>query len=120
MQLEGCSSRQVQIRPRKMSRKLEKRLAQVEQRLANVAKRDQLVDCNCKQMTFFRTAEHFEAEKNLPCPGHGFRDLGRVNITIVVPLNGAPRDDTTRLEQLIATYEAARARHQADLELEER
>jgi hypothetical protein len=102
-----------------MSRNLNKRLAQVERRMADIARREQLADCNCKGITFFRTAERFEEEKNLPCPGHGFRDLGRIGITVIAPTNGAPPEDNTKLLQLVATYKAARARHQADLELEE-
>lgn len=100
-----------------MSRNFAKRLAQVEQRLAEVARREKLANCNCKEIMFFRTAERFEEEKNLPCPGHGFRDLGRIGITVVFPSAGELPEDNSKLRQLIAAYETARALHRADLEL---
>lgn len=56
---------------------------------------------------------------NRPCPSDGFRDLGRIGITTIAYTNGAAPEDNSRLRQLIATYEAKRARHRADLELEE-
>lgn len=45
-----------------MSRNLERRLAQVERKLSELAKREKLAVCNCQKMTPLRTPEVFEAE----------------------------------------------------------
>jgi hypothetical protein len=57
---------------------LRKRLAKVKQQMAEKARREKLVNCNCKLVTVVlpNGAEKFEAEMNLQCPGHGFRTLG--------------------------------------------
>jgi hypothetical protein len=103
-----------------MSRNLEKRLAEVERRLRDVARRDQLANCNCQQLTSAFSSDNFEEEMNRPCPAHGFRDLGTIMHTVVVPTNSLVREiepeEDTKLQALIATYEARRARHQTDSE----
>ena len=102
-----------------MPRNLKKRLAHVERTLREVANREQSGDCNCLKVTFFRVAEQFAEESNRPCPRHGFRDLGCVGLTIVRPTNGQAPEDNSTLRKLIADYETARARHQANIELED-
>lgn len=97
-----------------MPRNLEKRLAEVERRLRDVARREQQADCNCKQFTGAFNPEKFEEEMNRPCPAHGFRDLGQIFHTVIVRTNGIvgekEREEDERLVNLIATYEARRAR----------
>ena len=55
---------------------------------------------------------------NRPCPAHGFRNLGQIFHTVIVPLNDAGRENDAKAEKLIKTYEARRARHQAERETE--
>jgi hypothetical protein len=100
---------------------LRTRLAKVERRLGDVARQEQLTNCNCKFIgatIACNPPEHFEAEMNRPCPAHGFRDLGTIICYRVVHAGGR-WEDTTRLKQLVATYEARRARYQADIESED-
>jgi hypothetical protein len=95
---------------------LSRRLAKVEQQAADQARRAELANCACTDLTIANPdlPEEFEAEMNLPCPAHGFRRLGRImRIRFLNP------DDRTavpspRLDELIATYEARLA--QADRE----
>ena len=84
---------------------LRKRLAKVERKMADIVRREELANCNCKQSSDFTVlsddgAEEFEAEMNLPCPAHGFRRLGRI-MHVAVEDESCPRSD-----ELIATYEA--------------
>lgn len=100
---------------------LRTRLAKVERRLGNVAKKEQLANCNCKFIgatIACNPPEHFEAEMNRPCPAHGFRDLGII-ISYGIVDSGGRLEDNTRLKQLVATYRARRARYQADIESED-
>jgi hypothetical protein len=90
-------------------------LAKVEQQMADQARRAELANCTCNDMTIANTVlpEQFEAEMNLPCPAHGFRRLGRImRIVFVDP--GGKKVPSPRLDELIATYEARLA--QADRE----
>lgn len=102
---------------------LRTRLVKLERRLGDVARREQLAKCNCnfKGVYSFRKPEEFEAEMNLLCPAHGFRDLGQFVVFKVHDEHGASADSVgdTRRAQPVATYKARRARHQDDLELKE-
>jgi hypothetical protein len=96
-----------------------KRLAKVEQRMADQARRAELANCNCAQFVTLAIAgqpEEFEAEMNFPCPAHGFRRLGRImRICFVDPTNPAgTKMPSQRLDELIAIYDARLA--QADRE----
>jgi hypothetical protein len=96
---------------------LEKRLANLEQRVADLARRVASANCNCEPygtLAISSEPEKFEAEMNLPCPAHGFRRLGMILKIRFVDGDGR-RDPTSRLEELLATYEARLA--QADREL---
>ena len=99
---------------------LRKRLAKVEQRMADQARRAELTNCTCKHSSAVTLAntvqpEEFEAEMNLPCPAHGFRRLGRImRIVFVNSTNPRTEVPSPRLDELIATYEARLA--QADRE----
>lgn len=98
---------------------LRKRVAKLEQHVADRARREKLANCNCEYSTIVvaERAEEFEAEMNLPCPAHGFRQLGRI-VHIVLVSAGERPAYSSRIDQLIATYEARRT-HQARLELED-
>jgi hypothetical protein len=95
-----------------------KRLAKVEQRMADQARRAELANCTCIHSPNVTVAitgqpEKFETEMNLPCPSHGFRRLGRImRIRFMNPDGTA--EPVPRLDELIATYEARLA--QADHE----
>ena len=89
-----------------------KRLAKVEQRIADQARRAELANCTCVHRTLAITGqpEKFEAEMNLPCPSHSFRRLGRIMEIRVVYRDGTEQHGTEqpdpRLDELIATYKA--------------
>jgi hypothetical protein len=66
-----------------MSRKLSSisnRLAKLEQKWADRARGEDLVNCICRKVTVFYShkPEEFEAEKNKPCPAHGVRQMGQL------------------------------------------
>jgi hypothetical protein len=81
----------------------------------------ELANCTCRDLTVAIHPEEFEAEMNLSCPSHGFRRLGRIVHVVFVDSDGKPQP--SRLDELIATYEArleqtdtrARTRHLATL-----
>jgi hypothetical protein len=96
---------------------LEKRLANLEQWMADLARRVTSINCNCEPyvtIAFSTQPEQFEAEMNLPCPAHGLRRLGMILPICFVDGHGR-RDSTSRLDELLAIYEARLA--QADREL---
>jgi hypothetical protein len=88
--------------------RLRKRVRKIERALANSAWRQRLAHCNCRAMTVADDPAKFEEEMNLPCPAHGFLQLGR--IIHVVKIGSS--ENSGRLDELIATYEtrARRAR----------
>lgn len=61
-----------------MSTKLSRRLAKIERWKAEKAWGKKLAHCNCRVATVANPChfEEFEAEVNLACPAHGFRNLG--------------------------------------------
>jgi hypothetical protein len=97
---------------------LSRRLAKVEQRMTDQARRAELANCTCIHSPWVTGAitgqsEKFEAEMSLPCPAHGFRRLGRIMRIRFMDPDGTAEPDP-RLDELIATYEARLA--QADRE----
>ena len=86
---------------------LQKRLAKIEQDLANIVKREDLKSCNCREITIAISGqpEEFEAEMNLTCPVHGLRSLGQITCLVFVNPDGSEGKDS-RLDQLLATYDA--------------
>ena len=101
---------------------LSRRLVQVEQRLADKVSRERLAPCICTARTVALRQNAFEEEMNRPCPSHGFRDLGQIFRVVIVPTKGLPvnedgtQDDSLspKFDEVIATYESRRARHQAE------
>jgi hypothetical protein len=96
---------------------LRKRLDQLEQRMADRARRAELANCTCIHMPDVTLAIHpeeFEAEMNLPCPAHGFRRLGKV-LAIRFRDGDGTTEPSDRWDELIATYQ--RRLDQADREL---
>jgi hypothetical protein len=93
---------------------LRKRLASIERRLAEKARREKLTHCNCQSVTIFMgsSSEKFEAAMNLPCPGHGFRHLGEIIfVKFVGGDSDPPTPDDPRLRELLAQYQERLARH---------
>ncbi len=97
---------------------LRKRLGKVEQQVADRARREEFAHCICGGVTVAIPGqeEEFEAKMNVPCPSHGFRKLGRI-IKVVSVKPDRTEKDSSRLDQLLAIYEA-RQLHQAVPELE--
>jgi hypothetical protein len=98
---------------------LRKRLAAIEQRLAEMERREELANCNCKDRTSACAAmlEEFEAEMKVTCPTHGFRRLGQITRLSFVEPDGTECGNTASLEQLLAEYDARYTRH-SNAELE--
>ena len=84
---------------------LSRRLAKVEQQLADVARREELANCICREMTITFEAEEFEAEMNRTCLVHGFRRLGRILAVRFVNTDGTLTEESAKLHQLVETYE---------------
>lgn len=92
---------------------LSRRLAKVERHLREKAWREKLAHCNCKDVMVADSdhPEKFEAEMNLPCPAHGFRRFAVLIAIHAVGGNGEPGEDTSRFDELIATYHERKAWH---------
>lgn len=93
-----------------MLKSLQRRLAKAEQRGALIARRRKPAGCICDN-TFFvvHGPEQFETEINRPCPAHGFRRLS--DFVVFVP----DEPERTRLEELMAAYEARLAKSEQEL-----
>jgi hypothetical protein len=63
-----------------MAASLSMRVAKIERWKAEKAWRKKLAHCNCRVATVANPCQlqEFEAEINLPCPAHGFRNLGTI------------------------------------------
>ncbi|SRR5579872_3168262 len=66
-----------------MGQNFEKRLRNIEQKLAKMREKD----CNCGALVLLTPggAEEFRAEMNRICPAHGFRDFQVMHIVIDEP-----------------------------------
>lgn len=101
---------------------LHKRLARVEQAVADIAKRKEeaATTCICTGSTWANSCypEEFEAEMNRVCPVHEFRALGRIFVArFSMSFNGwfdetarQAERDPKELERLLEIY---RARHRS-------
>jgi hypothetical protein len=88
-------------------RGLQKRLARVEQTLANIAKREKMANCICRDCTLVlpHEPEKFEAEMNRTCPVHGFRRLGQIMQVVFIGPDGVA-EESAKLDELLEIYEA--------------
>jgi hypothetical protein len=102
---------------------LGRRLAKVEQKLAERARREKLANCICGAaiIAVSTAPEQFEAEMNRTCPAHGFRRLGKIIPVIFGSVDAADEPETdgpdtdevdkdqaknqAKLKQLLETYE---------------
>jgi hypothetical protein len=84
---------------------LDRRLAKVEQRLTDRARRKKLANCICREGTQAAEAEEFEVEMNRTCPVHGFRRLGKITPLVYVNPDKTFTEDSAKLLKLIETYE---------------
>jgi hypothetical protein len=90
---------------------LSRRLAAVEQRLAETAKRKSLDNCNCIIRPLFpvKDEKEFEAQTNVACPVHGFRRLERLVVVTIVRTSRSNREESrleeSRLEQVVDQYQ---------------
>jgi hypothetical protein len=100
---------------------LRRRLAKVEEALAETAEQEKLADCICKDrprgpgtLAFSNRPEEFEAEMNQTCPVHGFRHLGHIMaIRFVDPDH---KDERFRLDELLEEYYARESQNRPKLE----
>jgi hypothetical protein len=92
---------------------LSRRLAIVEQRVADTARREKLSNCNCFPqdperlgIPFLATNEkEFEAQINLRCPAHGFRRLGKLIVLTIVNPDRTITEESVRLGQVVDEYQ---------------
>ena len=99
---------------------LRERLATVEQQIADIAEREKLASCNCREHTlaFNVLAEDFEKEMNLSCPVHGFRRLGKVTFVRFVCSGEDPeeveerRKEDAEMDRLRKIYTARLVEHE--------
>jgi hypothetical protein len=85
---------------------LHTRLAKVEARVFYRAWRkkedEREAKCNCMYgSSYFTSAEEFEAAANLPCPTHGVRRLGNLDLIRML----APSPGVVKLMQRVEEYE---------------
>jgi hypothetical protein len=80
-------------------RSLKRRLARVEQTLANRKKEDDLVNCVCGEniLAWSGRAKELEAELNRTCPAHGFRRVGRIHCFRFAVTETTPESEKERL-----------------------
>ena len=89
---------------------LNKRLAKVEQRAADIATRQSFANCNCYpdplvlKILVVKDAKEFEAHMNLSCPAHGFRRLGKLMVVNIVSRKGEISDDCAKRNELATEY----------------
>jgi hypothetical protein len=98
---------------RKLS-SLSKRLAEVEQQVAERTKREELANCICRTsmpFTIVHNAEDFEVEMNRPCPVHGVRDLGQLIIPTPFTSDTTPSEESIKLRQLLDSYNLRLSQH---------
>ncbi len=87
---------------------LNRRLAKVEQQVAERTKREELANRICRTsmpFTIVQDAEQFEVEMNRPCPVHGVRDLGQLLIHTPFNSDTTPSEVSIKLRQLLDLYE---------------
>lgn len=86
---------------------LSRRLAKVEQKLADSARREKLVNCICGDtiIAVSTAPEQFEAEMNRTCPVHGFRRFGKICAVMFGVTDGPETKEEAKLRQLLETYE---------------
>ena len=80
--------------------KLNARLAKVEQKVVDLGIREKRAICNCyrgKELKCVSDSRQFEAERNVRCPAHAFRCLGKPMFVIV--------EGDERLGELVQEYE---------------
>jgi len=78
-------------------------LDKVERLRADTAARKKEATCNCSTWTLADSdrPEQFEAEMNLPCPAHGFRQLGYIHRR-----GSSNWDREKKIIKMLKTYEA--------------
>jgi hypothetical protein len=103
---------------------LGKRVAKVEQKLADMEEQDRLADCICLHFTVILVgmAHEFEEQMNKMCPVHGIRRVGRIMpIKTVAPesYSESEKEDIRKLneevDQVLERYYARVAAFEANL-----
>jgi len=79
-----------------MSGNLDRRLAKIEQKLAEIARQANAANCICKDFTII-SSDEAEAEMNRKCPVHEHRQ-DQFMIMRVVDMNGNEVEDTDSKE----------------------
>jgi hypothetical protein len=92
-----------------------RRVEKIEQTLANIGMRRRLPGCTCCDLTAVLDPKDFEEQMNLPCPAHGFRDLGTLMVVRYERAAGGSSDPSldedprdVELDRLLEMYDARR------------
>ena len=91
---------------------LSRRIARVERQMADRARAQKLANCNCfpkdpegnAMLNIVSDPERFEAEMNIPCPAHEFRNLGDIGCVIFINRDRTPTEESARLVKLVEIY----------------
>jgi hypothetical protein len=103
-----------------MAGNLEKRLAQVEKKLAEIANQEALADCICIKGPMRIPMAELEAEMNRPCPRHGLRRMGHIINAVIVSSDRTLTEESRKRSELIEAYERRLAQAEGnDMEQEE-
>jgi len=101
---------------------LNRRLAKVEKAAADKVEQERLATCICKRygesaptIVFSSEPGKFEAEMNRTCPVHGFRHLGHLIVFRCADHRGRYN---TRIDELMAEYDARRKAGKSRVKLE--
>jgi hypothetical protein len=88
-----------------------KRLEKIEQKMAEITRREGLSNCICKDRMLVARTKIFEAEMNKTCPAHGFRQLGKITVLELGDVKGNVKEESLGLTELVQEYERRFARH---------
>lgn len=94
-----------------MSGNLNRRLAKIEQALAEMEQQKIITNCNCRdpKKRFSAVDDGLEAELNLKCPAHAERRLANLLTGVIIGSDGR-RTPNPRRDALVEEYERRYAR----------
>ena len=87
-----------------------KRLEKIEQKMAEISRREGLSNYICKDFTLVSLTKIFEAEMNKDLPGSGFRQLGKITVLELGDVKGNVKEESLGLIELMREYERRLAR----------
>lgn len=92
-----------------------KQLEKIEQKMAEISRREGLSNCICKDRMVVARTKTFEAEMNKTCPVHGFRQLGKITVLQLGDGKGNVKEESLGLIELVQEYERRFDRHRQQM-----